>query len=69
MNELQEKGYLAKEASYQLAIMTTEQKNKGLLAMADGLEQAMQEILAAMKRICSAPEKKASRRHFWTDFC
>lgn len=69
MNELQEKGYLAKEASYQLAIMTTEQKNKGLLAMADGLEQAMQEILAANEEDMQRAREKASRRHFWTDFC
>ena len=41
MGELQQKGQLAKEASYQLAVMTTEQKNKGLLAMADALETAM----------------------------
>ena len=47
MGELQQKGQLAKEASYQLAVMTTEQKNKGLLAMADALESAMDEIIAA----------------------
>lgn len=47
MGELQQKGQLAKEASYQLAVMTTEQKNKGLLAMADALDQAMYDILAA----------------------
>ncbi len=47
MGELQEKGALAKEAGYQLAVMTTEQKNNGLLAMADALEQAMADILAA----------------------
>ena len=48
MGELQEKGALAKEAGYQLAVMTTEQKNNGLLAMADALEQAMADILAAI---------------------
>ena len=47
MGELQQKGQLAKEASYILAVMTTEQKNKGLLAMADALEQAMDDIMAA----------------------
>ena len=47
MGELQEKGRLAKEASYLLAMMTTAQKNKGLLAMADGLEQAAADVLAA----------------------
>ena len=47
MNELEQKGQLAKEASYQLAIMTTEQKNNALLAMADALEQATAEIIAA----------------------
>ena len=47
MGELQQKGQLAKEASYTLAVMTTEQKNKGLLAMADALEQAMDDIMAA----------------------
>lgn len=47
MGELQQKGQLAKEASYRLAIMTTEEKNKGLLAMADALEQAMPDIIAA----------------------
>ena len=47
MGELQQKGQLAKEASYILAVMTTEEKNKGLLAMADALEQAMDDIIAA----------------------
>ena len=47
MGELQQKGQLAKEASYTLAVMTTEEKNKGLLAMADALEQAMDDIIAA----------------------
>ena len=47
MGELQQKGQLAKEASYALAVMTTEQKNKGLLAMADALEQAMDDVMAA----------------------
>ena len=47
MGELQQKGQLAKEASYTLAVMTTEEKNKGLLAMADALEQAMDDIMAA----------------------
>ena len=47
MGELQEKGSLAKEAAYQLAVMTTEQKNQGLLAMADALEAACAEVLAA----------------------
>ena len=47
MGELQQKGKLAKDASYQLAIMTTEQKNKALLEMADALEQATSDIIAA----------------------
>ena len=47
MGELQQKGQLAKEASYQLAVMTTEEKNKGLLAMADALETAMANVMAA----------------------
>jgi glutamate-5-semialdehyde dehydrogenase len=47
MGELQQKGQLAKGASYTLAVMTTEEKNKGLLAMADALEQAMDDIMAA----------------------
>lgn len=47
MGELQQKGQLAKEASYQLAVMTTEEKNKGLLAMADALETAMADVMAA----------------------
>ncbi len=47
MGELQQKGQMAKEASYQLAVMTTEQKNKGLLAMADALDAATDEIIAA----------------------
>ena len=47
MGELQEKGRLAKEASYRLAVMTTAEKNKGLLAMAAGLERACDEILSA----------------------
>mgnify|MGYP003302226756 FL=1 len=46
MGELQQKGQLAKEASYQLAVMTTEEKNKGLLAMADALETAMADVMA-----------------------
>ena len=47
MGELQEKGRLAKDAAYQLAVLTTEQKNKGLLAMADALEAAMDDVIAA----------------------
>ena len=47
MGKLQQKGQLAKEASYQLAVMTTEEKNKGLLAMADALETAMDDVMAA----------------------
>ena len=47
MGELQQKGQLAKEASYQLAVMTTEEKNKGLLVMADALETAMDDVMAA----------------------
>jgi len=47
MGVLQKQGRLAKEASYQLAVMTTAQKNQGLLAMADGLEAACADILAA----------------------
>jgi len=47
MGELQQKGQLAKEASYQLAVMTKEEKNKGLRAMADALEAAMDGIMAA----------------------
>ena len=47
MGELQEKGRLAKDAAYQLAVLTTEQKNKGLLAMADALEAAMNDVIAA----------------------
>ncbi len=47
MGELQEKGRLAKDAAYQLAVLTTEQKNKGLLAMADALEAAMDEVIVA----------------------
>ena len=47
MGELQEKGRLAKDAAYQLAVLTAEQKNKGLLAMADALEAAMDDVIAA----------------------
>lgn len=47
MGELQQKGQLAKEASYQLAVMTTEEKNEGLLAMADALETAMADVMVA----------------------
>ncbi len=47
MGELQEKGRLAKEASYRLAQASTAEKNQALLAMADALEAATAEILAA----------------------
>ena len=47
MGELEEKGARAREASYHLALLTTEQKNQGLLAMSDALEAEMAAVLAA----------------------
>lgn len=47
MGELEQMGALAKEASYVLGQLTTEEKNRALLAMADGLEAHCAEILAA----------------------
>lgn len=64
MGELQEKGSLAKEASYQLAIMTTEQKDKGLLVMADALEQACAEILAANEQDMQHAQEKGMPQSF-----
>ncbi len=47
MGELEQKGQWAKEASYQLGVMTADEKNQALLAMADGLEAHCADILAA----------------------
>lgn len=47
MGELEQKGALAKEASYQLGVLAAEEKNQALLAMADGLEAHCAEVLAA----------------------
>ena len=65
MGELQEKGRLATEASYRLAVMTTAEKNKGLLAMAAGLQQACDEILSANAQDMQRARERASRRPFW----
>lgn len=64
MGELQEKGRLAKEASYQLAIMTTEQKDQGLLAMADALEQACADILTANEHDMQRAQEKGMPQSF-----
>lgn len=64
MGELQEKGRLAKEASYQLAVLTTAQKNKGLLAMADALEQACPDILAANEQDMQRAREKGQPQAF-----
>lgn len=64
MGELQEKGRLAKEASYRLAVMTTAEKNKGLLAMAAGLEQACDEILSANEQDMQRAREKGQPQAF-----
>ncbi len=64
MGELQEKGQLAKEASYQLAALTTEQKNKGLLAMADALEAACADVLAANELDMQRAREKGQPKSF-----
>lgn len=45
--ELVAKGKLAKEAAYQLGLLSTEVKNQALLQMAEALEEKEQEILQA----------------------
>lgn len=47
MSEVIEKGRLAKKASYQIGICTTEEKNNALLKIADGLRTNEKAILAA----------------------
>lgn len=47
MSEVIEKGKLAKKASYQIGICTTEEKNNALLKIADGLRANEKAILAA----------------------
>ena len=64
MGELQEKGKLAKEASYQLAILTTEEKNCGLYAMADGLEAAMKDVLEANAKDMEHAKEKGLPQSF-----
>ncbi len=64
MGELQQKGQRAKEASYRLAIMTTEEKNKGLLAMADALEAAMDDVIAANALDMQRAEEKGQPKAF-----
>lgn len=46
-NNLEQMGAAAKEAAYELALLSTDDKNAALLAMADALDGAHAEILAA----------------------
>ena len=45
--ELMKKGALAQEAAYKLGLLTAEEKNKALIAMAQALEDHQEEILKA----------------------
>ena len=42
--ELKIKGQLAQEAAYQLGLLTAEEKNNALMAMAEALEKNKEEI-------------------------
>lgn len=64
MGELEEKGARAREASYQLALLTTEQKNQGLLAMADALEAEMAAVLAANAQDMQRAKEKGQPQAF-----
>lgn len=64
MGELEQKGALAKEASYQLGVLAAEEKNKALLAMADGLEAHCAEILAANGQDMAAAKVKGLPQAF-----
>ena len=64
MGELEQKGKWAKEASYQLGIMTADEKNQALLAMADGLEAHCAAILAANQEDMQAAQAKGLPQAF-----
>ena len=46
-NNLEQMGAAAKNAAYELALLSTAEKNAALLAMADALDAAQAEILSA----------------------
>lgn len=64
MGCLQEMGALAKEASYQLALLTTAEKDQALRMMADALIAGCAEILAANKQDMEAAGKKGMPQSF-----
>ena len=64
MGELEEKGALAKKASYILAGLTTKEKNHGLLAMADALKQATDTVLVANAKDMERAREKGQPQSF-----
>lgn len=64
MGELEQKGRAAKEAAYQLGLLTAEAKNKALEAMADGLEAHCAEILAANEMDMAQARAKEAPQSF-----
>lgn len=64
MNELMEKGRLAKEASYQLGLMSSKEKNQALLAMAEALVAHSGDILAENATDMIAAERKGLSEAF-----
>lgn len=64
MEELEQKGKMAKEASYKLGMLSAEEKNRALLAMADELEAHSDEILAANVLDMQAAQAKGAPQAF-----
>ena len=60
--ELKLKGELAKDAGYKMSCVSTDIKNKALLAIADALIENADEIIAENKKDIEAAEKKGTRK-------
>lgn len=66
--ELMEIGKTAREMKYELAKLSTEKKNQGILAAAEGLERDADRILAAKPWIWKTAKRDRCLRAFWTGF-
>jgi len=61
---LEKMGQAAREAAYQLATVSTAQKNRALAAIADELEARSAQILAANEK-----DMRGSRKPCWIACC
>ncbi len=66
---LEKMGQAAREAAYQLATVSTAQKNRALAAIADELEARSEQILAANAKISPPVVRRACQRRCWIACC